>query len=148
MFTNAKTNRSGPGMIRRRIGGTLLAVAMAVGSVAIGATAAQAAQPTGCSVNAGTPYKTSGGSIAGTGTGTCSTSSDRTFIYQVHRSEGWWHPNVAQAQQSGSRTSYSATASNCDANSGSGTWQYFGQAFFSGYTADFSPNTTDLAICG
>ena len=84
----------------------------------------------------------------GTGTGSCNTSVDRTFIYQVHRSQGWWHPNVAEARQSGSRTSYSATANNCDSGSGPGTWQYFGVALFSGYDADFSINTGELTICG
>ena len=149
MFRNTKKTgaTTGAGSVRRRLGGTLLAVALAAGSVVVGATAAQAAQPPGCSVNAGTPYK-SGSNIAGSGSGSCGTSSNRTFIYQVHRSEGWWHPNVAQGQQTGSRTSYSASASNCDAGSGSGTWQYFGQAFFSGYSADFSPNTGELTICG
>lgn len=143
----ALSKKAGAGTSRRKIGGVLLAVALAAGSVAVGATAAQAAQPPGCSVSAGVPFK-SGSSIAGSGSGTCGSSSNRTFIYQVHRSEGWWHPNVAQGQQSGSRTSYSASASNCDAGSGSGTWQYFGQSFFSGWDSVTSGNTGELTICG
>lgn len=145
MFCRSKN--AGRGGARRRLGATVLAVALATGSVAIGATAAQAAQPSGCSVTAGVPYKSSG-NIKGTGTGSCSSSLTRTFVYQIHREEGFWHPNVAQAQHHGAYRSYSATASNCDAGSGTGTWRYFGQGMYSGYSAVVSGSTGNLTICG
>lgn len=132
---------------RKKIASTLIAVVLAIGGVAVGASAAYAALPSGCTQQiAGVPYK-SGSSIAGTGTANCG-YGERTFIYQIHRVD-FFNPNVAQGQQSGNRTGYVASALNCDVGSGSGGWKYYGQALFSGgYDSAFSGNTSNLVICG
>jgi len=133
--------------IRNKIISTLAAVALAAGGVAISAGAAYAAPPTGCSNNPSVPYKTASNKIAGTGTGTCNTNASRTWVYEVHRSEGWWHPTIVQATNSGNKKEYTASGSNCDAGTGSTSHQYFGQGYFSGYTASLTGNTTSLNIC-
>lgn len=133
--------------MKRRVGGTILAIALSVGSVGVGATAAQAAQAPGCSVSANVPYK-SGDQIRGSGRGDCNSSAQRTFKYEIHRSEGWWHPTVTTFSWSGNRASYWGSASACDNGSGSGTRQYFGQSYFSGYDAVLSGNSGELSICG
>lgn len=135
-----------PSTRRSRVGAALITIALAVAGVAMGAGAAQAAQPAGCSVYAGVPYK-SGSQISGSGSGTCSTSAQRTWVYEIHRSEGWWHPTVSAFSWSGNRSSYWGSTTKCDAGSGSGTRQYFGQSYFSGYSAVLSGNTGELSIC-
>lgn len=133
---------------RKRVGSALLALALATGGLAVTATAAQAAPLKGCSVSPGVPKK-DGSNISGSGSGTCtSDTTNRTFIYQIHRSQGFTHPNVAQAQQSGKKKAYKASAKNCDVGSGTAKYEYFGQAFFKGYDASLSGNTAKMVICG
>ena len=124
------------------------AIGLTFGSLAVVTATASAAPPNGCSQTAGVPYKTANGQVAGYGSGSCGSYAQRTFIYQVHRVEGWWHPNVAQNQHSGNLAYYHTTAANCDVGSGSGSWQYFGQAFFRGHSAVLSGNSPHMIICG
>lgn len=131
---------------KSRIGGLVAAIALPGGSVVVGGTVAQAAPPQGCSMTAGVPYR-SGDQITGSGRGDCNTSAQRTWKYEIHRSEGWWHPTVTFASWSGNRASYWGSAHSCDPGSGSGTRQYFGQSFFEGYDATLSGNSRELAIC-
>ena len=135
-----------PESATHRIGRALVVVSLAAGSIMFSATAAQAAQPSGCSVYAGVPYK-SGSQIKGSGSGSCKTSAKRTWVYEVHRSEGWWHPKVGSFSWTGTRTAYSGSVTKCDAGSGTGTRKYFGQSYFSGYSAVLSGNTGELSIC-
>lgn len=133
--------------MKKKIIAVVGALGLSAGALTVGITAANAAQYPGCSVVAGVPARQSGGTIGGSGSASCSSSAQRTFIYQVHRRD-WWNPNIAQTQDVGNKTRYSTYASNCDAGSGSGGWKYYGQAFFSGYDAVFSGDTNNLVICG
>lgn len=148
-FRKSSVHRS----TRQRIGGVLLAAALTTGSVVVTTAAAQAAEnalnhPPGCNATAGVPHKI-GSKIAGEGEGRCNDASQNlTFIYQVHRQEGWHHPNVAQGQASGKKTLYEADAANCDVGSGKGRFKYFGQAFFVGHDPSYSGETRELTICG
>ena len=124
------------------------AIGLTFGSLAVVTATANAAPPNGCSQTAGVPYKTGNGQVTGSGSGSCGSYAQRTLIYQVHRVEGWWHPNVAQNQHSGNLAYYHTTATNCDVGSGPGEWQYFGQSFFRGHSATLSGNSAFIAICG
>ena len=132
---------------KKKLASTLLAVGLAIGGVGVSAMAANAAPPTGCSNSPGVPSKASSGKIKGSGTGSCSTSATRTFVYEIHRSEGWWHPTIVTATNTGKKTSYSASGANCDAGTGKTSFQYFGQAYYSGYTGSLTGNTGQLNIC-
>lgn len=144
-----KLSRKSGAMIptRRKITSTLVALALAFGSVGLSAAAANAAPPTNCSNFAGVPYKSSSGKISGNGSGSCTTAASRTLVYEIHRSEGWWHPIVATGTNTGKKTSYTASATNCDNGSGSATKQYFSESKFSGYSGATSGNTGNINIC-
>lgn len=132
--------------IKKKVISVFVAVAMAGAAVVVGATAANAVPP-GCTQTPGVPYKTSSGQIASYGTASCGSTGSRTFIVQVHRVD-WFNPNVATKTNSGTKKSYSATASNCDVGSGTGAWKYYGQVLFSGDSSSYSGNTGNLVICG
>ena len=47
------------------------------------------------SVTANTPYKSSSGKVAGSGSWSCPASDGRTAVEELHHVSGWWHPYVA-----------------------------------------------------
>lgn len=127
---------------------TLGAACLALGSITVIVTAAQASPPQGCTQTAGVPYQLPNRQVTGSGFANCNSPAPRTFVYEIHRSEGWWHPIAALTEDRGRKTKYQAQATDCDAGSGSGNWEYFGQAYFSGHSYTISGNTTGMNICG
>jgi len=130
-----------------KLASVALVAALSMGSIAVVATSAAAAQPSGCGQTPGKPYK-SGTQIKGTGSGNCTTSKSRTLNYQVHRSYGITNPQVFFVQDPGSQTTYSATGSTCDSGSGTDDFRYFGQVSFAGYEWTLSADSAELVICG
>lgn len=146
---NETIRKSRWGLGRKKLASIALAATLMAGGITfVAATAAQAAPPSGCTQTPGVPYKASSGKAAGSGSGSCSANASRTLNYEIHRSEGPFDPLVMLATNSGTKTSYTASGSNCDAGSGSTSHHYYGKVWFSGYTSSNSGNSsTKLNIC-
>lgn len=88
-------------------------VAVALAGVGMSAASAATGTSAGCTVYSQVPFK-SGPYVYGYGSGSCSTTANRTLFIEVHRSEGWWHPLISSNSQNATGRSYSVGAAGCD----------------------------------
>ena len=119
---------------------------LAFGGVLGGGMAAMAAQPDGCDVAPGIPYK-SGVEIKGNGTGTCLASKSLNFYYEIHKSFGVTNPTtVSGSTGKVKQKSWTKTVKGCDTNILASD-KYFGQAYFVGSDWKTTKNSPDYTIC-
>lgn len=126
MLLKSKKSRS------RRALAIVATAAMSLGIVGGTASVAFAANPNSgtswyCNVYSYTPYLSST-KITGRGSADGCSGATYKFYVQLHRSEGWWHPLVAQKTSgpAGYTSWGSLYPSNCDPD---GSHVYFTQTF-------------------